>query len=144
MIEKLKAPFWFGLPGYAWLAGVVALVGGGAYFLMHRSPGSTGAAQGLPVLDNSGVLNPYPSGGGTPVPPGNPISPNGGPPPPYDLSRGMGPRGIPTQIQPVAHTPMPPSVQQLSQHEKEWLKLHPDSTMAAVEANDAAWRRAHG
>ena len=144
MIASLKAPFWFGLPGYAWLAGVVALVGGGAYFLMHRAAPSAATISPLSgVLDNSGVLNPYPSGGGTPVPPGNPINPNGGPPPPYDPSGGIGPRGIPN-LGPVAHTPMPPAVQQLSQHEKEWLKLHPNSTMAAVAANDAAWRKAHG
>ena len=140
MIASLKAPFWFGLPGYAWLAGVVALVGGGAYFLMHRAAPSAATISPLSgVLDNSGVLNPYPSGGGTPVPPGQPIDPNGVGPPPYP----GGPHGRPT-IFPVSHSPMPPAVQQLSQHEKEWLKLHPDSTMAAVEANDAAWRKAHG
>lgn len=130
MIEKLKAPFWFGLPGYAWLAGVVALVGGGLYFYTHRSSSATSAAQNLaaPVLDNSGVLNPYPSGGGTPVPPSNPIDPNGAGPPPSTQPGPWDGSG--------AHDPRPTPVAALSQHEKEWMKMHPGYTVT--------YERAHG
>lgn len=135
VIEKLKAPFWFGLPGYAWLVGGVALVGGAAYFLFFRGSGSSTATStpqstATPALDNSGVLSPYGSGGTTP-PPSPAFDPNGSIIPP-------GPTGPPTPV----HNGATPAAQALSEHEKEWLKLHPNSTMAEVNANNAAWVKA--
>ena len=129
MIEKLKAPFWFGLPGYAWLVGGIALVGGAIYFLKSRSSAAA-TAQSTPAVDNSGVLNPYPSGGGTPVPPSSPIDPNGAPPPPRPAGSDPGAwRGA------GSHDPATPAARALSEHEKEWLKLHPDYTVEYERAH---------
>ena len=131
MIEKLKAPFWFGLPGYAWLVGGLALAGGAVYFFMHRGTSAATAtpqSTGTPALDNSGVLNPYANGGGTPVPPSNPIDPNGAGPPPSTQPGPWDGSG--------AHDPRPTPVAALSQHEKEWMKMHPGYTVT--------YERAHG
>ena len=127
MIEKLKAPFWFGLPGYAWLVGGLALAGGAVYFLFFRGTGSsTATASPQTTQAASGMIDPYASGGGTPVPPTNPIDPNGQVPP--TDPNGWGGSG--------AHDPLPPAVASLSEHEKEWLKLHPGYTVT--------YERAHG
>lgn len=83
MIEKLKAPFWFGLPVYAWVAGAVALVAGAGYFFFYARAGTSSAVPQLDASAGNTDLAPYPDpGGGLPVPPTPSFDPNG-PPIPY-------------------------------------------------------------
>jgi hypothetical protein len=79
MLERLKQPFWFGLPLYAWVAGGAALALGLGYFAFFAR---AQAAATTPQTDTSGgsPLNPYPStdpGAGATVPPATSFDPAG-------------------------------------------------------------------
>lgn len=81
MIDKLKAPFWFGLPVYAWVAGAVALVAGAGYFFFYARAGGTSVTPQTDSAANNTDLTPYPDpgGGSLPVPPSPVFDPNGAP-----------------------------------------------------------------
>lgn len=73
MMEKLKAPFWFGLPMYAWVAGGVALVAAAGYFFFFAK--STGLQSAQDAMgadpsqpDNNPLPYPDPGAGGYPPP----------------------------------------------------------------------------
>lgn len=68
-MDKLKQPFWFGLPVYAWVAGAVALVAGVAYFGFFAKAGGSNTDQTSdPTASDDGTY-PYPTGVGAVVPP---------------------------------------------------------------------------
>jgi hypothetical protein len=95
VLDKLKRPFWFGLPLYAWLAGGAALVLGVGYFAFFARSQAAATAQTDGSVDPT--LNPYPStdpGAGSAVPPSPAFSPSG--------------EVIYTQPSPAYLTPSPP------------------------------------
>lgn len=83
MIDKLKAPFWFGLPLYAWVAGAVALVAGAGYFMFYAKASGAAAVPQLDSASDSTDLTPYPDpgSGAGPVPPSSVFDQSGPLPP---------------------------------------------------------------
>jgi len=80
MIDKLKAPFWFGLPVYAWVAGAVALVAGIGYFGFYARASAGTAAPQVADSGSADTVNPFPAdpgGVGAAVPP-SPVFDNNG------------------------------------------------------------------